>query len=145
MGSEMCIRDRVQAFLDAVWAERGLSENTLDSYAQDLKHFSKFAAQHVNSFSEITIAQLQAYLNQLFIDGMSSSTAARRVSCFRQFFKWAVSVKVMTEDPTALLVTPQQSQHLPNALSESDVEALLAVDTKIRLGLRDKALSLIHI
>lgn len=131
---------QTQAFLDALWSERGLSENTLESYAQDLKDFAKFSVEHVNSFADITPFELQVYLNKLFLDGMSSATVARRVSCLRQFFRWAVTARVMHEDPTALLVSPQQSQHLPKALTESDVDELLAVDTSKRLGLRDKAM-----
>ncbi len=131
---------QIQMFLDNLWSERGLAKNTLDSYQQDLNAFAEFAAGHVNSFADIGSSELQLYLNTLYINGMSTATVARRVSCLRQFFRWAVNHNVISKDPTALLAPPRQSQSLPKALSEADIEALLAVDTEQRLGLRDKAM-----
>lgn len=131
---------QVQAFLDNLWSERGLAQNTLDSYQQDLNAFSEFAASQVSSIADITSSELQIYLNTLYIQGMSTATVARRVSCLRQFFRWAVTHNVMAKDPTALLASPQQSRSLPKALSEAEIDALLAVDTEQRLGLRDKAM-----
>lgn len=131
---------QIQMFLDNLWSERGLAQNTLDSYQQDLNAFAEFAAGHVSSIADISSSELQLYLNTLYINGMSTATVARRVSCLRQFFRWAVNHNVITKDPTALLAPPQQSRSLPKALSEADIDALLAVDTEQRLGLRDKAM-----
>ncbi len=131
---------QVQAFLDMLWSERGLADNTLESYQQDLTAFTAFIAKHVNDLSKVTAVEIQLYLNNLHLDGMSSATVARRVSCLRQFFRWAVNHGVITKDPTSLLEAPRRMRQLPSALSEAEVDALLNIDTSKRLGLRDKAM-----
>lgn len=131
---------QVQAFLDTLWSERGLADNTLQSYQRDLNAFAGFAAGRVNGLAAVTAADVQTYLTSLYQAGMSTATVARRVSCLRQFFRWAVQHGLMEKDPAALLVSPQQSRRLPESISEQQIDALLAVDTDQRLGLRDKAM-----
>lgn len=129
-----------QAFLDTLWSERGLADNTLESYRQDLTAFAGYAAARVDSLSAVSAVELQTYLTDLYIDGMSTATVARRLSCLRQFFRWAVQNGLMAKNPAALLAAPKQSRRLPKAMSEAQIDALLAVDTTQRLGLRDKAM-----
>ncbi len=141
-GSELlpAFTHQIQAFLDVIWSERGLADNTLQSYQQDLNAFAEFISDHAGNIAAVTAAEIQMYLNSLHINGMSSATVARRVSCLRQFFRWAANNGLITEDPTALLVSPRQIRQLPSALNESEIDSLLDINTKQRLGLRDKAM-----
>ncbi len=130
----------IQAFLDALWSERGLADNTLESYRQDLTAFAEFLSSQDKDITAVDRSELQLYLNFLYVNGMSTATVARRISCLRQFFRWSVQNGSLSQDPTALLLSPRHSRSLPKALGEEDIEALLAVDTEQRLGLRDKAM-----
>jgi integrase/recombinase XerD len=107
-------------------AERGAARNTLTAYRTDLEDFAAFASRAGASAPEAAPDLLRAYLRQLADAGASPRTAARRLSALRQFFRFLVQDGVRPDDPTALLQSPRLPASLPKALSEAEVEALLA-------------------
>ncbi len=106
-------------------AERGAAPNTLAAYRADLEDFAAFAAPRGGAVAA-GAETLSAYLGRLSDLGLKPRTAARRLSALRQFFRFLVREGVRAEDPTALLEGPRPPPALPRALSEAEVEALLA-------------------
>ncbi len=131
----------VEAFLDAVWAERGLSENTLESYRRDLLKLDGYLQARGSGLLDAGREDLLAFLGTQLRDGRSPRSVARYLSGFRQFYRWQVRERILSEDPTALIESPKLGRSLPKALTESQVEQLLAApDLDDPLGLRDRAM-----
>jgi len=135
---ELQLLDR---FLDAIWAERGLSENTLEAYRRDLMKLMDWLAKK----GEILISAGREDLLQLLAEevaaGRSPRSLSRYLSGYRQFYRWLVRERIITQDPTTLIESPKLGRGLPKALSENQIEALLeAPDTTRPLGLRDRAM-----
>lgn len=129
----------IDQFLDAVWAEQGLSENTLSAYRSDLRIFAKWLAD--KSLLTVENAQISAFLAYLYQKGMSNRSAARQLSCLRRFFGYLLRENQISRDPTALIDAPYVGHPLPKSLSEADVEKLLnAPEVSNALGFRDKTM-----
>ncbi len=126
-------------FIDILWVEQGLSENTLVAYRRDLKIFSEFLKQ--TSLQHATHSDIADYIAQRFKQGGSSRTAARILSSIRRFYGLLLREGSIDSDPTELIDLPKIGMHLPVSLSEYDVEALLqAPDVEDELGFRDKVM-----
>ena len=113
----------IDQFLDAVWAEQGLSENTLSAYRSDLRIFAKWLAD--KSLLTVENAQISGFLAYLYQKGMSNRSTARHLSCLRRFFGYLLRENQISRDPTALIDAPYIGRPLPKSLSEADVEKLL--------------------
>ncbi len=131
----------IEAFLDALWMERGLSDNTLVAYRTDLQGLGRCLAQRGSTLLDATREELLSYLAQRVNNGARARSTARLVSSLRRFYQYQVREGRLQADPSARIETPKLGRGLPKALTEHDVEALLnapAVDTP--LGLRDRAM-----
>jgi integrase/recombinase XerD len=115
-----------EAFLEMLAAERGAARNTLLAYGRDLADYQAFAAARGERAGEGQQATLVAYLRHVEVLGLSPRSAARRLSCLRQFHKFLVRERVRADDPTRLLDSPRLPRPLPKFLSEAEVDALLA-------------------
>ena len=128
-------------FLDTVWAERGLSDNSLQSYRHDLLHLQKCLASRNKNLKEATREDLLAVLAAEIQQGKSPRSVSRYLSAYRQFYRWLVREGVISSDPVALIESPKTGRGLPKALTEQQVESLLAApDLDTRLGQRDKSM-----
>lgn len=128
--------DRV---LDALWMERGVSDNTLAAYRSDLLKFTEWLEQHGSSLLHAHDADLKLYLAGLH--NRSMRTLSRRLSSLRQFYSYLVREGRMQHDPSARIEAPRLGRPLPKSLTEEEVEALLeAPDVKTPLGLRDRCM-----
>lgn len=131
----------IERFADAIWMERGLSENTLNSYQSDLRHVANWLQSAQTSLAEASREQLFAYLAELVRSGVKPRTSARRLSSLRQFYQLAVREGWLSEDPSALIEAPRLGRPLPKSLSEADVEALLdAPELETPEGQRDRCM-----
>ncbi len=131
----------VEQFLDALWMEKGLSENTLSSYRNDLFKLIKWMEDNNLTFTTITISDLQDYQVWLTDENYKQTSKARMLSAIRRLFQYSYREKVRTDDPSALLISPKLPKRLPKDLSEQQVESLLnAPDPNDPLELRDKAM-----
>ena len=141
--SEMMSPDQgmVEQFLDAMWLERGLSENTLASYRNDLSKLLQWMTANNYRLDFISLSGLQDYQSWLMDQGFKQTSRARMLSAIRRFFQYLHREKVRADDPSALLVSPKLPKRLPKDLSEEQVEALLnAPDPNDAMELRDKAM-----
>jgi integrase/recombinase XerD len=134
-------RDLIDAFLDALWAEQGLSRATLDSYRRDLAGYARWRGGAGGGLAGADRGALFDYLAARSREGYSPRSNARLLSALRAFSAWQLRRGARDDDPTALLEPPKLPKSLPKALTESQVEALLAApDADVPEGLRDRAM-----
>ncbi len=131
----------IERFVDALWMEKGLSQNTLQAYRSDLSSLQQWSVKAGQELHELQRADLQSYLGDLFKNNLKPRSSARKLSVLRRFFRWLVREGMRDEDPTALIESPKLGRRLPRTLSEGDVERLLAApDLSSPIGLRDRAM-----
>ncbi len=131
----------VEQFLDAMWMERGLSENTLASYRNDLMKLLVWMEKHRYRLDFISLSGLQEYQSHLVDLDYKQTSRARMLSAIRRLFQYLHREKVRADDPSALLVSPKLPQRLPKDISEEQVDSLLeAPDPNDPIELRDKAM-----
>ena len=130
-----------ERFLDAVWMERGLSDNTLSAYRNDLRKFALWLHARDLELSQAGRGDLQAYLTHTYRQGAHARSNARLMSSLRGFYRWLLREHHIEADPTALIALPKAPRGLPRSLSEAQVENLLAApDLETVSGLRDRAM-----
>ncbi|CAA6811119.1 MAG: Tyrosine recombinase XerD [uncultured Thiotrichaceae bacterium] len=130
-------------FLDALWAERGLSKNTLEAYERDLRIFYEWLSTSDSEakLEDVTRADIQAYLTHRLESDTTSRTTARSLSSFRRFYQYLVREGQREASPVELIASPKHGKPLPDTLSEDEVDALLeAPDLTSPQGLRDRAM-----
>lgn len=131
----------VEQFLDTMWMERGLSENTVASYRTDIMKLLQWMGSNNYRLDFISLSGLQEYQAWLADQDYKQTSRARMLSAIRRLFQYLHREKVRADDPTALLVSPKLPQRLPKDLTEEQVEALLdAPDPNDPMELRDKAM-----
>ncbi|WP_298208016.1 site-specific tyrosine recombinase XerD [Acidovorax sp.] len=132
----------IDAFVDALWLEDGLSRNTLAAYRRDLTLYAQWLAaqppalaldgteeQHINAYFAARHGETRA------------TSANRRLTVLRRYFHWALRERRITADPTVRLQAARQPLRVPKTLSQAQVEALLnAPDLGNPLGLRDRTM-----
>ena len=134
-------RQILDAFIDNIWIEKGLSQNTLDSYRSDLEQFSKWLKKNNLSYLKTSKKEILSYLSFLFQKGLGSKTVARKLSSLKSFFRYLVFKSIIPNDPSSEVETPKLLKSIPKSISEKEVEALLAApDEKTDIGLRDKTM-----
>ena len=130
----------IELFLTALWLEDGLSTQTLQAYRQDLQGWAVF----IDSIGEQVLAANEGHLNAYFAHEHAktkATTANRRLSVLRRFYRWAVRERHVSLDPTLKLLSAKQPMRVPKTLSEAQVEALLnAPDVSTPLGVRDRTM-----
>lgn len=130
---------KIDVFLDSVWVESGLSENTLSSYASDLRFFVKWLK--TKSLAEVKEHDIILFLESRYKQGIGTRSSARILSSLRRFFGYLFRENDISLDPTVLIETPRIGRILPESLSESDIELLLdAPEMTSPLGFRDKVM-----
>ena len=141
----MTAREQSQAlidrFVDALWIEDGLAANSLAAYRRDLQGCADWlAAGPAKAIDAATETDLLGYVAARHA-GSRATSANRRLTVFKRFYRWALREHLVAADPTLRLRTAKQPMRVPKTLSESQVEALLqAPDTGRPLGLRDRAM-----
>lgn len=132
----------IAGFLDALWMERGLADNTLHAYRSDLQGFAAWL-QRTGGGGLLGAhrAEVMAYLAERVSAGAHRRTSARLLSSLRRFYCYQVREGRLAEDPTAQVEPPRPDRPLPRALSEAEVERLLeAPDATDPIGHRDRAM-----
>ncbi|EED32576.1 tyrosine recombinase XerD [gamma proteobacterium NOR5-3] len=131
----------LETYLDAVWMEKGLSENTLAAYRRDLQSFARWASTRNRSTTKVARTDIEAYLAYLLAHKRSPRSAARALSCLRGYYRHLLRSGQLKEDPTLGLDSPRLGRPLPKTLSEADVDALLqAPNLEELIGFRDRCM-----
>ncbi len=130
----------VDAFIDALWLEQGLSKNTLSAYRRDLSLYGTWLKVRNKVLTQATEGDLNGYFAAQH-SSTKATTANRRLTVFKRYFRWALREHLITMDPTLKLQAARQSLRVPKTLTESQVEALLdAPDVQTAQGVRDRTM-----
>jgi len=131
----------IEHYIDAMWMERGLSDNTLSAYRRDLSQYQQWLEARQSSIIRADRADLQSYLGACLKKGQSQRSTARFMSCARSFYRFLLREGRLQVDPTLDVDSPKLGRPLPKSLSEQDVDRLLeAPDTALALEFRDRAM-----
>ena len=135
-------QEAIDQFCDACWLEDGLSKNSLSAYRRDLTLFVnwlEFDSECTKSIYQVVEADLTAYMASKRDD--KASTANRRLTVFKRFYRYALRQRLVEQDPCLKLRAAKQSQRFPKVLSEEQITTLLNTpDTDQALGLRDRTM-----
>ena len=134
--------EAVQAFLDHLTVERGLSANTVAAYSHDLAQFAEHARKRgAASVEDITEAVLLSFMEGMREAGMSPNSISRKLSAIKTFAKFACREGYAKKDFTANVDGMRGAKKLPSVLTVEEVSNLLAQpDTRTPRGARDKAM-----
>jgi integrase/recombinase XerD len=142
MSADPAIHPEIERYIDALWMEKGLSNNTLSSYRRDLMQFDLWLRQHRgSSLHEASRESLQTYLGLRLQQGKSARSSARFLSCVRGFYRHALREGKLEVDPTLDLESPRLGRPLPKVLSEQEVDRLLqAPNLEDAIEMRDRTM-----
>lgn len=133
--------DLMERFRHYLWLERGLSDNTINSYSSDIKLFAVWLTADDIVLDAVGTEHILAYLAKRVHDGASARTTARFLSSLKRFYTLLARESLIESDPTALVEAPKAGRPLPISLSELQIEKLLqAPDIESPEGIRDKAM-----
>ena len=134
-------RQAIQRFADTLWIEDGLAANTTSAYRRDLDLYARWLARgQGRSLQHGSETDLLGYIAARHA-ATRPTTANRRLTVFKRFYRWALREHLCEADPTLRIASAKQPLRVPKTLSEAQVDALLAApDTETPLGLRDRAM-----
>ncbi|NNJ72807.1 MAG: site-specific tyrosine recombinase XerD [Enterobacterales bacterium] len=124
-------------FLDSLWLEKGLSQQTLKSYASDIKLFARWVKKPLLTVER---SEILAYLAHRANKKYNPRSTGRFLSSMRRLYRYFVREGYLENDPTALIESPKLGRTLPKTLSEKEVDKLLSMPAEDAMGLRDKAM-----
>jgi len=131
----------IDRFIDALWIEDGLAALTLAAYRRDLSQYARWLGErHGKALDASSEADLLGFVAACHA-ATRATTANRRLTVFKRYFRWALRERLVAADPTLRLLAAKQPLRVPKSLSEAQVEALIsAPDDSRPLGLRDRAM-----
>lgn len=132
----------LKAFLYYIELEKGLADNTIKSYNNDLSRLLEFSHENnVSYYKDITLTLLEDFFNQLYEMGLNNSSRARYLSATRELFKYLNYKKVITDNKTEKLDLPKPSRKIPEVLTFHEISLILdTIDIHSNLGIRDRAM-----
>jgi len=134
------LRGAADAFVDALWLEDGLSKNSLEAYRRDLERLAGWLQTQGRTLLQATETDLNGYFAAEHASARAT-TANRRLTVFKRYYRWALRERMVEQDPTLRLNSAKTPMRVPKSLSEQQVDTLLATpDTDTDLGLRDRAM-----
>ncbi len=132
--------NHIDSFIDVLWLEDGLSSNTLAAYRGDLELYAVWLGTCGKGLDDSAEVDLNAYFSAKH-NATKATSANRRLTVFKRYFRWALRERFITADPTLKLQAAKQALRVPKTMTEAQVEALLkAPDTNTLLGLRDRTM-----
>lgn len=132
----------LKSFLYFIELEKGLADNTIYSYKNDLSRFIEFIyVNNVSYYKDVSLELLESFFKELHELGLNNSSRARYLSAIREFYKFLNYKKVITDNKTEKLDLPKSSRKIPEVLSFNEVSLILdIIETQTNLGVRDRAM-----
>jgi integrase/recombinase XerD len=129
-------------FLSYLSSEKGLAQNSLESYNRDLLSFVEFInKKDVESVEKIEQEDIIDFLSYLKINNYASASICRSLIAIKVLFRFLKREGLIKSNPTLYLESPKLWQVIPDILSSDEVSELLsAPDDRTALGARDKAI-----
>jgi integrase/recombinase XerD len=136
------MRELIDAFLNYLTVERGLSRNTIIAYRDDLNYYAQFLKEHgIDTAAKITKNDITNFMFSQKDKGVSANTVARRLAAIRMFHRFLSRERILKADPSSLIDSPKLYMKIPDALSLNEVETLLEQpDARSKQGTRDRAI-----
>ncbi|MDA9247905.1 site-specific tyrosine recombinase XerD [Gammaproteobacteria bacterium] len=132
----------IESFLDSLYIEKGLSQNTVQSYKNDISSFAAWVEKYLDiPLAKTTKSNINQYIAHLFKSGLKSSSVNRKISSIKSFFIFLLKKKHILLSPVEDIDMVRQEKYLPVSMSEKEVELLLkspSLDSFI--GRRDRAM-----
>lgn len=136
------MKELIQNFLDFISVERGLSQNTIISYRQDLFAYMDYLEN--KGIIELSMTNKNHIVDFMFFQkdkGINANSIARRLAAIRMFYRFLVRERILKTDPTSLIESPKLWKRIPETLSVNEIESLLSQpNVRDKQGLRDKAI-----
>ena len=130
----------VDQFINYLRVERGLADNTIQSYSRDLNRFFQFLEARALSPLITSQNQIMEYVS-LIGRGLSARSVARNISTIKTFFRFLAAEGKIKSSPARLLETPRLARRLPKILNQGEVERLISQpDSSNAMGQRDRAM-----
>ena len=132
----------IESFLDSLYIEKGLSQNTVQSYKNDITSFAFWVDESINlPLVRISKIDINKYIAQLFKNGLKSSSVNRKISTIKSFFIFLLKKKHILVSPVEDIEMIKQEKYLPMSMSEKEVELLLeSPNLDSFIGIRDRAM-----
>lgn len=131
------MQEQLRDFLDYLLVERGLSENTLSAYHNDLGQFLHFLTdQNLTELPQANRLIINLFIRQMREKGLAASSIARKLAAIKTFFHYLLRERHIETDPTLELERPKTSRYLPKVLNQSEITLLV----EQQLDLRDRAI-----
>ncbi len=131
----------VDTFINSLWLESGLSDNTQRSYRSDLFLFCLWLEKKGGALESAHRSDILAFLAERVGEGVKPRTTARLLSSLKRFYLYLIAENIRADNPCALVDAPKLSRNIPQTLSEQDVDNLLqAPDEENKMGERDLAM-----
>ncbi len=136
------MQELLDAFLNYLSVERGLSRNTIISYKEDITTYIGFLnAAKISSFSLTTKNNITDFMLHEKDKGLSANSVARRLAAIKAFYRFLVRERILKADPSSLIDSPKLWKKIPQILSMNEVDALLSQpNIRDMQGIRDKAI-----
>jgi integrase/recombinase XerD len=136
------VKELIDTFLNYLSVERGLSNNTIIAYREDLKYYIDFIARsHIDALSKITKNDIINFMLNQKEKGVSSNSISRRLAAIRMFHRFLSRERILKSDPSNLIDSPRLWKKIPDTLSLNEIDALLTQpNIREKRGIRDKAI-----
>ena len=136
------LRNILEAYLQYLYWEKRLSDNTIQSYELDLEQFIYFLEKKgIASFSQLDQGVVEKFLRNEAKRDIAPASLARKISALRTFFQYLIREKISPENCAKLIDSPRFQRKIPDVLDESEIESLLnAPDLNKPIGIRDRAI-----
>ena len=120
------MQHKIREFLDHLLVDRGLAENTISAYHNDLtQYFHHLEGLGIHAWEATTQEAIQDFLRSLKDKGLSSSSAARKLAALKTFYHYLLQTNIIAENPTVNLERPKTGRYLPKVLSQAEIDQLL--------------------
>lgn len=142
MAEKKINQNPVEEYLMHLKIERGLADNSIESYQRDIKHYTQFLEKEkIDDWNEIDRYVIVLFLQRLKESGKSDNSIIRMTSSLRQFHQFMRQEKFTIKDVMQSVDTPKKAETLPKVMSMKEVDKLLETpDTETEIGLRDRAI-----
>jgi integrase/recombinase XerD len=131
----------IKDFVSYLKIEKGLAENSISAYQNDVQKLADFASENNISAESISYKNLQEFITILYDLGLSARSQARIISGIKQFYSFLLLENTIREDPSELLEQPKVGMKLPEILHIEEIDALIAaVDVSTKQGHRNRAI-----
>jgi len=136
------MKELIDTFLNYLSVERGLSNNTLIAYREDLNTYLDFIKKgNIDALSKISKNNITDFMFNQKGKGIAVNSIARRLAAIRMFHRFLSRERILKDDPSTLIDSPRLWKKIPETLTLNEVEALIAQpDIRSSQGARDKAI-----